>query len=84
MDNNVRGASSSFSVSCSKYEDSSDPPHDPWLCNERFSPSREGSFDGLTLMPFATMFVKFKRHLFVVRAEVTNAAKLGQWEEQSL
>jgi len=76
-------SSPSSSPPSNDLSDDGDPLHDPWRCNQRFSPTRDGSLDGLTLMPFDTMFVKFKRALLEVRAEATvAAAKLGEWEDQ--
>lgn len=54
-------------------------------CNQGINPAGDGSFDGLTLMPADTLFVKFKASLVAARHPATMAAKkLSAWADERL
>lgn len=54
-------------------------------CNQRVSPVGDGFFDGATLAPSDTLFVKVKARLLAARHPATLAAvKLGEWADGRL
>jgi hypothetical protein len=54
-------------------------------CNQAVNPAGDGAFDGLTLMPSDTLFVKYKAELIEARHPATMAAKkLALWADERL
>jgi translation initiation factor eIF-2B subunit epsilon len=54
-------------------------------CNQRTSPVGDGYFDGVTLSPSDTVFVKYKARLLHARHPAALAARtLSRWEDEKL